>query len=97
MIKLSYTGDKNLQQIFMEQKVVIHDSVMESIGKIWRNPAIKEVEVVNIEINEINYTIVIEKSNFLKGLLGALNTFEEHELYEKCQECLNLINQIKQV
>jgi len=92
---LKFQGDIGLTDVFNQHKVEIYDNLFKAIHESYLNDTINEVTIVKISINEIEYTINLNREKFLSGMEGALSFYESCEEYEKCAECLKIINALK--
>lgn len=95
MTSLKFNGDITLEEIFDQHKLVIYDKIVESIFKNYKNKKINEINVINITINDFEYSITLTRSKFINCLENAISAYEKIEQYEKCKECLDVITEIK--
>ena len=95
MTSLKFNGDITLEEIFDQHKLVIYDKIVESIFKNYKNKKVNEINVINITINDFEYSITLTRSKFINCLENAISAYEKIEQYEKCKECLEVVNEIK--
>jgi hypothetical protein len=94
MASLKFKGEITLDEVFSQNKIFIYDNVLASIEKSYKNLKIDETHVVQISINEIEYSIKLSRDKYVGALEGAILFYESAEEYEKCQLCLNIINEL---
>lgn len=94
MVALEFTGNITLDEIFKQNRKLIYDQVYLSISK---NLSSDGVNVIKISINEIDYSIFLEKSKFIGALTNAIKFYEsdEQQEYELCKKCIDLIAELK--
>lgn len=97
MTSLRFKGDITLDEVFDHHRIAIYDRVVEAIKNSYQDPSIPEVKVVNIEINETEYSINLARAKFIGGLESAMSAYEKIEEYEKCQLCLDIIKELKKI
>lgn len=95
MKTLKFSGDIGLDEIFNLHKIDIYNNLLDQIKDALLNPKLSELTIVNISINQIEYSIKLTSDKFINGLEGAISFYESCEEYEKCAECLKLINTLK--
>lgn len=95
MPSLRFNGDVSLEEIFSQHKTLIYESVVKAIEENYRDPNLKEVEVLSIHLNGIDHAVNLSRSKFIDGLHNAIDFYEKLEEYEKCQHCLDIINEMK--
>ncbi len=95
MTSLKFNGDITLDEIFNRHKLVIYDKIIESIFQNYKNNNLTELNVINIAINDHEYSITLTREKFITCLENAIVAYEKTEEYEKCKKCLDVINEIK--
>lgn len=95
MKTLKFSGDIGLDEIFNLHKIDIYNNLLDQIKEALLNPKLSELTIVNISINQIEYSIKLTSDKFINGLEGAISFYESCEEYEKCADCLKLINTLK--
>lgn len=94
MASLKFNGEITLDEVFSQNKIFIYDNVLTAIAKSYKNTKVDETDVVQISINEIEYSIKLSRDKYVGALEGAILFYEKTEDYEKCQQCLNIINEL---
>ena len=92
---LKFDGDITLDEVFNTNKAIIYDSVLEKIKDAYRDPKCLEVKVINIEINQVDYSINLARERFVSSLENAIEFYVGLEQYEKCQLCVDIISELK--
>lgn len=92
---LKFQGNIDLDEVYDRHKIEIYDNLLKSISESYLDETKKEVTVVRISINDVEYTINLSREKFITGLMGAIKCYEAFEEYEKCAECLKIINALK--
>ena len=95
MTSLKFTGEVSLEEIYAQNKSIIYDSLFKSIKKSYKNKSVQEIEVIKISINDIEYSIKLNREKFISSLESIISFYEETEEYENCQTCLNMIDELK--
>jgi hypothetical protein len=95
MTSLKFNGDISLEEVYSQNREIICDSLLKSIFEVYTDNSIKEIDVVKISINEVEYLITLGRTKFVSALEQAISFYENREEYEKCQECLNIITELK--
>jgi len=95
MTSLKFNGEITLDEVFDRHRITIYDKVVDSIEKSYKDTSVFEVKIINIEINNMEYSINLGRDKFISGLENAITAYERVEEYEKCQRCLNIITEIK--
>lgn len=94
MASLKFNGEITLEEVFNQNKIFIYDKVIKAIEKSYDDSSVEETPIVQISINEIEYSIKLGKEKYLGALESAIVFYEKLEEYEKCQRCLNIINKL---
>lgn len=94
MVSLKFSGDITLEEIFVNHRTVIYDKVVEAIQSNYSNLSVSKIRVLNILLNDFEYSIDLSRDKFISGLTSAISAYEHAEEYEKCQTCLDLIKKI---
>jgi hypothetical protein len=95
MPSLKFDGNITLEEIFVQHKTLVYDSVVQAIGSCYDDPLVEEVDILSISINGTDHTINLNRSKFIDALHNAIEFFQRREEYEKCQACLIMINEMK--
>ena len=95
MKTLKFQGDIALDEVFNQHKIEIYNNLLNSIRENYQDESNSEITIVNISINENDYTINLTRDKFVSGLEGAITFYESCEEYEKCAECLSIITALK--
>lgn len=96
MTSLKFKGDITLDEVFSRHRITIYDKLVQAIRGSYENEKIDEIKVINIEINNVEYSINLAKNKFISGLENAISFYEQIEEYEKCNGCLEIIKKIKE-
>lgn len=94
MTSLKFTGEITLDEVYSKNKDTIHNSILQAIKTVYLDLKINEIQVIKISINEVEYSINLDRSKFKVALQNVIPFFEEREEYEKCQLCLDMINEL---
>lgn len=94
MASLKFNGEITLEEVFSQNKSFIYDKVITAIGKSYKDLKINETPIIQISINEIEYSINLNRDKYLGALESAISFYEKTEEYEKCQLCLNIISEL---
>jgi hypothetical protein len=94
MQSLKFNGDITLDEVFNQHRILIYNNVLDAIQKNYKDPAIEEIKIVTITLNNIEYSINLSRSKFVSGLENAISFYEAAEEYEKCQSCVDIINDL---
>ncbi len=97
MVSLKFSGDITLEEIFKNHKTTIYDKVVEAIQTNYQDLSIKKIRVINILINDFEYSVDLSRDKFVNGLTSAIQAYESEEEYEKCQTCVDLIKEINRL
>ena len=97
MASLKFNGEITLEEVFQQNKILIYDRVLLAIKKSYKELDIDETPIVQISINEVEYSIKLSKDKYLGALEGAISFYEKIEEYEKCQQCLDIIKELKKM
>lgn len=95
MKTLKFSGDIGLDEIFNQHKIDIYNNLLTCVQRDLSNLDVSELTIVNISINQIEYSIKLTRDKFINGLEGAISFYESCEEYEKCAQCVKLINTLK--
>lgn len=95
MKSLNFSGEITLEEVFNEHKSIIYDSVVTSIKENMLTQSEKDVPIIRITINKVEYSINLGRDKFERSLNQAIAFYEGLEEYEKCQDCLELKQKIK--
>jgi hypothetical protein len=91
---LIFNGEITLDQAFSQNKDIIYNKVFSEIEKHYLDAAINTVHIINISINENDYTINLPRTKFVSALNNARKFYEKIEDYEKCQVCVDITNKL---
>jgi|APFre7841882793_1041355.scaffolds.fasta_scaffold07789_2 hypothetical protein len=94
MASLKFSGTTTLEDVYTNHRELIYDKLVETILLNYQDTSLSEVRVIDIAINDTDYSINLARSKFISGLTNALSFYESTEQYEKCKVCLDLINTI---
>lgn len=93
---LIFNGEITLDQAFSQNKDIIYEKVFSEIRKHYLDESISTIHIINISINDTDYTINLPRTKFVSALRNALKFYEKIEEYEKCQTCLDMINNLSE-
>ena len=94
MASLKFTGEISLEEVYSQNRDLIYDSLVKSIQGVYLDPKINDIQVVKIEINNLEYSIKLDRNKFVVALENVIAFYEELEEYEKCQNCLDIITEL---
>ena len=94
---LKFTGNIELDEVFNSHRQEIYDNILNSIESHYLEENNSEVTVVQISINELEYTINLTRDKYIGGLENAITYYESSEEYEKCARCVSIIKDLKKM
>jgi len=95
MTSLKFNGEISLESVFSQHKHLIYDRVVDEILNNYKDPAVSEIHVIKIVINNVENSINLSREKFVSGLESAIEYYLELEEYEKCQICANIIKELQ--
>ena len=94
-------GKEQLQEFFTSNKPIMYDLLLSSISFAMNNK-LESTKVIDFwwedngetPSDDGEYSLIIEKENYMESLYNCLLWFEEKELYEKCSQTKKLIDKL---
>lgn len=90
--------DETIGDFLVKNKDVVYSAILESIGEVYLDNRVNELDVLEIDSNIEKTYITLNKSQWIRALTQAIEFFERSDIeeYEKCAECLIIIDHLKE-
>lgn len=92
---IKFNEDLSIESILKDYELEIYNSILNSIKENFRECEKSEINVVNISMQTLNYTVNLPRNKVVKWLNTCISFYEKLEEYEKCQECVDIIDEIQ--